>query len=128
MESVKVLTAGGAANPGKSGRGKVTRRKEVNNKENNPNPSDGSDHIEAENKVHLNENGENQFSLEFEASDHDVEENETRGRNANDKLKDLSQKTSFSENELVTPVNIDELYKGSTRKRTCGIHGRCNSW
>lgn len=111
MESVKVLTAGGAANPGKSGRGKVTRQKAVNNKENNPNPSDGSDHIEAENQVHLNENGDNQFALEFEASDHDVEENETRGRNANDKLKDLSQKTSFSENELVTPVNIDELYK-----------------
>lgn len=115
MENVKVLTAGGAANPGKSGRGKVTRRQEANNKEDDSN--DGSNNLETGNQVRLKENGNHQFSLEYEASEHEVDENEARDSTGNDKLNaDISQKTEFSESELVTPVNIDELYKEESKK------------
>jgi len=108
MESVKILTAGGAANPGKSGRGKARRR---TNKENNPNDSGGE---QAEEKQKMLQTGlpTDRFSLEYEDSESEPDIHEIDKHN-DDAVLDVSKKTenSFPENELVTPVNIDDLYK-----------------
>lgn len=109
MENVKILTAGGAANPGRSGRGKVPPQA-INNKENNPN--EGSN-VEKELQVYQNEVASDRFSLEYENSDSEADENETRDSrdNRNTDISRKASKDSCSENELVTPVNIDDLYK-----------------
>ncbi len=108
MENVKILTAGGAANPGKSGRGKAPRR---TNKENNPNDS-GGEQAEEKEKMLQTRLPTDRFSLEYEDSESEPDIHEINKHNG-DAVLDVSKKTenSFPENELVTPVNIDDLYK-----------------
>ncbi len=117
MEKVKVLTAGGAENPGKSGRGKAPRR---TNKENNPNDSGGEDHVDDKEKRKEFQTGlpTDHFALEYETSsveaeDHGSNSNKPRmGESLNaDASKKTAKENSFPENESVTPVNIDDLYK-----------------
>jgi len=114
MDNVKVLTAGGASNPGKSGRGKAPRR---TNKENNPNDSGGEDHVDEKEKRQEFQTGlpTDQFALEYETSSVEAEDHATKeigeSLNAADTAKKTAKDNSFPENELVTPVNIDDLYK-----------------
>jgi drug/metabolite transporter (DMT)-like permease len=123
MGDVKILTAGGAAKPGRKGIGKVSRRTHNKNKQKNDttvvdsaDARGSSDLPEGEKKnTHAFQNvySNDKFALEFEESETEadgIETNNSRGHLGTD----TSQKTgtdSFPEDELVTPVNIDDLYQ-----------------
>ena len=133
---VQVLTAGGAANPGRSGRGRASRRRnESKTKENTtpgkdlvsqqlkgnklcPEASIGNVDIQSEDnmknaQIFQTEISTDTFSLEYEEPEAGNNHNETKDNDSNvatDALK-KTPKDNFPENELVTPVNIDELYQ-----------------
>ena len=123
MGDVKILTAGGAAKPGRKGKGKVSRRTNNKNKQKNDTTfvdsaaARGSSDLPGGDKenthVFQNVNSNEKFALEFEESETEadgIETNNSRGHIGTD----TSPKTgtdSFLEDELVTPVNIDDLYQ-----------------
>jgi len=131
---VEVLTAGGAANPGRSGRGRASRRRnESKPKENTtpgkdlvsqqlkgnescPDASIDNVDIQSENSKKNAQSFQTEISTETFSLEYEPEagnnRNETKGNGSNF-VKDALKKPpkSFPENELVTPVNIDELYQ-----------------
>ncbi|VEU37134.1 unnamed protein product [Pseudo-nitzschia multistriata] len=122
---VQVLTAGGAANPGKSGKGRAPRRRnESRNKENttpdrlNPDATIGNvdqqDEDGRKNSQLLQTKISTEtFSLEYEDPEAEVDDHETEsnGADAGTGVVKKTPKDGFPENELVTPVNIEELYQ-----------------
>jgi len=119
MEGVKILTVGGAANAGRNGRGKVSRRtKKVNNSTTDNDVVDSSiQDDKKKTRAFQTETSTDALSLEYEASENEVDENEThsRGGNAGTDTPKKTPKDSFPENELVTPVNIDDLYQAQSQ-------------
>ena len=103
--AIKVLTVGGAANPDRKVKGKVTQRengKEFVSRADDPkgcktrmtgDESNNSDAFQTEVPAETH-------SLEYEESEVLMSENEDGARTLN----------KIPENELVTPVNIEELY------------------
>lgn len=119
---VQVLTAGGAANPGRKGNGRGSRRK--NKKKENTTPDKDFNAQKSEGtKTALGEKSENSekfqtqistdaFSLEYEAPEtvDDVDETNNNDSEVGTNGSKKGQNNAFPENELVTPVNIDQLY------------------
>jgi drug/metabolite transporter (DMT)-like permease len=121
MEDVKILTAGGAANAGRNGRGNVPQRTNKDNKsminnvlvEPSTRCSDHQDIVSKNAESFQTGISTEIFSLEYEVSEAVADGNETKSRSrgvGTDTPKN-TPKDSFPENELVTPVNIDDLYQ-----------------
>jgi UDP-galactose transporter B1 len=117
MQGVKVLTAGGVGNAPRNSRGKASRR--INKENNSATGNDVADPStrrlgdnEIKNQAFQTGNSPDALSLEYEDSEVEVDENESdnNGAISTDTSK-KSSKDSFPENELVTPVNIDDIYK-----------------
>lgn len=117
MGDVKILTVGGAAKPGRKGKGRVSRRTNRNKDDTvvDSSTAHGSDLSGGDKNTHAfqNVNSNDKFALEFEESETEGDGNETSNHGGHIG-KDTSKKTateSFPEDETVTPVNIDELYQ-----------------
>ena len=124
---IQVLTAGGAANPGRGGgKGKVSRRNNSNSNVTADNDIDQEDkHIinfDAAFQIKVPKNDE--FSFEYEnSSENRIVDDEVNGGegvgigvggsggNVGTPTKNNTDRGGFPENELVTPVNIEELYQ-----------------
>jgi len=114
MEPVKVLTAGGASNTGRNGRGKVSRQ--ANNTRDSMADKDAAEYQGDGRKVTKEfQSGisTDRLSLEYEESITEIDENETGndGGDVGSNTPKKMSKGSFPENESVTPVNIDDLYQ-----------------
>mmetsp|Transcript_63918 Transcript_63918/g.71430 ORF Transcript_63918/g.71430 Transcript_63918/m.71430 type:complete len:481 (-) Transcript_63918:6-1448(-) len=110
---IQVLTVGGAANPGRGGgKGKVSRR-------NNSNNNDTADNdIDQEDKHVINFDAAFQIKVPKYVVDDEVNGGEGvgvgvggSGGNVGTPTKNNTDRGGFPENELVTPVNIEELYQ-----------------
>jgi len=138
-KGVQVLTAGGAANPGRSGKGKGNRRKNRNNNKNNNKNNKTADTDLVSQQILVDSAGlystsgksdegsdsknsqafqtgtsTDTFSLEYEEPETVADENENENNSSGSVVTGTLKKTpndAFPENELVTPVNIEDLYQ-----------------
>ena len=130
-KGVQVVTAGGAANPSRSGKGKASRRKNKNNTtadkdlvsqqilgdstglDSTIGKSDqGSDSKNSQ--AFQTGTSTDTFSLEYEEPEAAADKNENENNSGGAVGTGTPKKTpndAFPENELVTPVNIEDLYQ-----------------
>lgn len=119
---IQVLTAGGAANPGR-GSGKMSRRNNSNNNNTADNDIDQEDKkINSDAAFQIEVPKNDKFSFDYEqSSEARVIDDEVNGGGSvgvggsggsvGTPTKNNTDNDHFQENELVTPVNIEELYQ-----------------